>query len=240
MWITPSQCKTVIPIPNIIILMQKVLLLLILASVRLPKLILFNLHLPKRIKINRKGRVRTRRKIIVIHNLIKPKCKPLMKKIRRKPRYPCLHLWKMISTRKIVRRRAQVTKFLQGTEDTSYTRTVLSQPFPFSAAEPSWSFMTNLHLLPHLMSSCVLVILQEERKFQSQLEPKITLRRKRKLMIYHHPLVQPPPPTSPPNRSSSSRNDHGPRYSSSSLLRRQLFESLHLTLTPVLPKTTVL
>jgi hypothetical protein len=61
--------------------MHKILLLLLLPLVMLPKLILFNPHLPERIKIKRKGRVRTRRTRIIIHNLIKPKCKPLMRKI---------------------------------------------------------------------------------------------------------------------------------------------------------------
>ena len=49
---------------------------------------------------------------------------------------------------------------------------------------PNWSFMTNLLLLPHHMSLCVLVT-PRITKLQSQLEPKIILLRKRKLIIYH-------------------------------------------------------
>jgi hypothetical protein len=78
---TQSAHMPVTPIPNLIILIYKILLLLLLPPVRLLRLILFNPQLSGRIKIKRKGRVRTRRKRIIIHNLINSKCKPLMRNI---------------------------------------------------------------------------------------------------------------------------------------------------------------
>jgi hypothetical protein len=61
--------------------MHKIVLLLLLPPVRMPKLILVNPHLSERIKIKSKGRVRKRRTRMLIHNLIKSKRKPLMRKI---------------------------------------------------------------------------------------------------------------------------------------------------------------
>jgi hypothetical protein len=56
------------------------ILLEILLPVNLLKLIQFNLHLPVKIKIKRKGRVRTRRKKIIINNPINPSLNLLMTK----------------------------------------------------------------------------------------------------------------------------------------------------------------
>jgi hypothetical protein len=161
--------------------MHKILLLLLLPLVRLPKLIMFNPHLPERIKIKRKGRVRTRRTRIIIHNMINPKQKPLMRKINLNLVTPALFVV-IIITRKIVRDVLRLLSSSKGPENLLHL--LFCHNLSLLSSEPNWSFMTKLLLLPHLMSLCVLVILKRT-KLQSQLEPKINLHPKRKLMIYH-------------------------------------------------------
>jgi hypothetical protein len=105
------------------------------------------------------------------------------------------------------------------------------------SSRPNWSFMTNILLLHHLMSLCVLVSLKIT-KLQSQLEPKISLCQKRKLMIYHlrwsNLLLQ----LHLQKVLLISKDWVSIKFFS--LLPRELFESLCSILMHVLPKTTVL
>jgi DNA mismatch repair ATPase MutL len=125
----------------------------------------------------------------------KPKTQPVDDKDKRKPRYPCLICGDDHYT-KDCPRRAEVTKFLQGTGNLLHL-----------------SFCHNLSLLnsrPKLVihdqpspstTSYVLMCTGDSKKNEvaSQLEPKITLLQRRKLMIYHLRWFNLPPPTSPPN-----------------------------------------
>jgi hypothetical protein len=78
---TETQSKqAIIPIPSLILLMYKILLLQLLLPVKPLRLIRFNLHLPVKIKIKRKGRERIRRTKIIINNLINPRLSLLMTK----------------------------------------------------------------------------------------------------------------------------------------------------------------
>jgi hypothetical protein len=60
--------------------MYKILLLLLLLPVKPTRLTLFNLHLPVKIKIKRKGRARINRKQIIINNPTNPRLSLLMTK----------------------------------------------------------------------------------------------------------------------------------------------------------------
>jgi hypothetical protein len=103
--------------------------------------------------------------------------------------------------------------------------------------KPNWSFMNNLLPLHHLMSLCVLVT-PRRTKLQSQLEPKIILHQRRKLTIYQLHWFD----------ILSQLHLQTILFISNDwawiqlfvLLPRALFESLHLILMHMLPKTTIL
>jgi hypothetical protein len=152
-----SLCILVTPIPYLIILMYQILLLLHLPLVRLLRLILFNPHLPEIIKIRRKGRVRISKTRIIIHSLINPKRKPLMRKININLVTLVLFVV-MIVTRKIVQDALRLLSSSKG------LGSLLHLPFCHNLSllisRPNWSFMTKLILPNHLMSLCVLVTLK--------------------------------------------------------------------------------
>jgi hypothetical protein len=87
-----SLNKPVIPIPSLLLLMYKILLLQLLLPVKPLRLIRFNLHLPVKIKIKRKGRVRIKRIKIIINNPINPRLILLMTK-KRKTSLSLSYLW---------------------------------------------------------------------------------------------------------------------------------------------------
>jgi hypothetical protein len=143
--------------------MYKILLLLLLLPVKFFKLIRFNLHLPVKIKIKRKGRVRIRRKKVTLNNLRSPKHSPLMRKIN--VNLVTLALFVVTTIiRKIVHDTLRLLSSCKGPEILLHLSSCHNH-FLLST-RPNCSFMTNILLLPSLMSLCVLVTLKRT-KFQS-------------------------------------------------------------------------
>jgi hypothetical protein len=149
-----SLNKSVIPIPSLLLLMYKILLLRVLLPIKPLKLIQFNLHLPVKIKIKIKGRVRIKRKKIIINNVINPRLILLMTKKNTNLVILALSVVRIV-IRKIVH---DVLRLLSSCKAPGH---LLHLPFFHNhfllSSRPSWSFMTNLLPLPHIMSLCVLV-----------------------------------------------------------------------------------
>jgi hypothetical protein len=164
----------------------------------------------------------------------KTKSQPADDKDKHKPRYPFLICGDDHYTKDCLRR-AEVTKFLQGTPKPP-TPVVLSHPSLLNN-RLNWSSMINL--LPPLPPTylCVMVI---QRRMTSHLPlvPKITLPPRRKLTIYHLRWFNNLPRLHLPMVLFIS-NDRTP-IQSFALLPRAWFESLLSILMRMLPRTTVL
>jgi hypothetical protein len=160
-----SLNKTIIPIPGLLLLMYTILLLRPLLLVKLLKVILFNLRPPVKIKIKRKGRVRIRRKKIIINNLRKQKPILLMTKTNTSLTILSLSMVRII-IQNIVDDLLRLLSSCKGSGHLLH-RSFFHNLFVLSS-RPNWSFMTNLLPLPHLMYLCVLVT-PRRMKLQSQL-----------------------------------------------------------------------
>jgi hypothetical protein len=176
-----SLNKPVIPIPNLLLLMYKILLLRLLLPVKPLRSIESNLHLLVKIKIKIKGRVRIKRIKLIINNLINPRLVLLM--IKKSENLVILVLSVL---RIIIRNIVQDTLMLLSSS--KGPRHHLHLPFFHNLfllnSRPSWLFMTKLLPLPHIMYLCVLVT-PRRSNLQLLLDPKIILLLRRNLMIHH-------------------------------------------------------
>jgi hypothetical protein len=165
-----SLNKPFIPIPSLLMLMYKILLLQLL-PIKPLRLIRLNIHLSVKIKIKRKERVRIRRIKIIINNSISPRLILLMTK-----KSANLVIFVLSVVRIIIQN--IVHDVLRLLSSYKGPRHLLHLSFCHNlfllSSRPNWSFMTNLLPLPHLLYLCVLVT-PRTTKLQSLLNPKIIL-----------------------------------------------------------------
>jgi hypothetical protein len=186
--------KPIIPIPILLLLMYKMLLLRLPLLVKPLRSIQFSLCLPINIKIKRKGRVRKKRIKLIINNPKNPRL--ILLRIKKKK---ILVILVLSVVRTIIRKIVQdVQRLLSSCKE---PRHLLHLSFCHNIFllknNPNWLFMTNPLPLPPLMYLCVPVT-PRKMKLQSLLKPKIILLLKRKSMIHllhwlnlFHPLHLP-------------------------------------------------